>query len=75
MKKYAVHGTVTISVFTEVEASSAREAKSIALQRGVMNLCHYCSSGSHARDHEEWVPNGFGDEPVEKIVSCEILDD
>lgn len=55
MRTYRVHSEITISVFTDVEARSPAEAEALALDRGVMYLCHVCASGDAA---SEWVTSG-----------------
>lgn len=55
-KRYSVAGVITISVHTEVVASSPQEAREIALNdRGIMSLCHQCASADAS---EEWVTSG-----------------
>lgn len=55
-KRYSVAGVITISVHTEVIASSPEEAREIAVNdRGIMSLCHQCASGEPER---EWVTSG-----------------
>lgn len=63
-RRYSVAGVITISVHTEVEASSPEEAREIAVNdRGIMSLCHQCASGDPS---SEWVTSGEfdGDVPV-----------
>lgn len=68
--KYLVTGHITISVHTEVEATSRGLAKRKALERNVQSLCHQCSS-QDAR--EEWVTSGEldGDPVVIDIEASE----
>ena len=40
MSRYIVNSTVTVSCWTEVEATSPEEAKQIALERPMADLCH-----------------------------------
>lgn len=55
-RRYSVAGVITISVHTEVIASSPEEARDIAInERGIMSLCHQCASGEPER---EWVTSG-----------------
>lgn len=55
-KRYSVAAAITISVHTEVIASSPEEARKIAINdRGIMTLCHQCASGDPER---EWVTSG-----------------
>jgi hypothetical protein len=54
-KRYNVSGQITISMHTEVMASSPEEARKIAEERSIMSLCHQCASGEPA---EEWVTSG-----------------
>lgn len=52
--KFRVGGTVTISMYVDVEADSPEEAKEIASRAGVMSLCHQC-----CRNHEDqWSTSG-----------------
>lgn len=55
MKIYRVVSMCTISVHTDVEANSKREAVRIARDRSMMSLCHQCSSGNTS---EEWTTSG-----------------
>ena len=55
-KTYSVGGVITISVHTEVVASSPEEAREIAINdRGIMSLCHHCASADAS---VEWVTSG-----------------
>jgi len=55
-KRYSVGGVITISVHTEVLASSPEEARQIAInERGIMSLCHHCATGE---PEHEWVTSG-----------------
>lgn len=65
MKRYFVTSSIVITVHTEVEANSVREAKRIALGRGVMSLCHHCAS---IEGSDEWVTSGELDGQPEKIL-------
>lgn len=49
-KRYSVGGVVTISVHTEVIASSPEEARALAETRDLMSLCHQCSSGNPSKE-------------------------
>ena len=74
--KYLVSGHITISVYTEVEASSVAMAKGKAAERGMLSLCHQCAGGEPS---EEWVTSGELDgEPgitgVEKVTRSEGVD-
>jgi hypothetical protein len=53
--KYIVTAQLTISISTDVEASSPREAKQLALERPIMSLCYQCARGEPG---EEWVTSG-----------------
>jgi hypothetical protein len=55
MKRYRVVGQMTITVMTEVKASSKREAREIARNRDVMGPCHHCASADAS---EKWVTSG-----------------
>lgn len=75
-KRYSVAGVITISVHTEVFASSPEEARQVALDgRGMMSLCHQCASGDPER---EWVTSGELDggdpEPPEDGGELEVLE-
>ncbi len=55
-KRYSVGGVITISVHTEIVASSPEEAREIAEKdRGIMGLCHQCA---RADAREQWVTSG-----------------
>jgi hypothetical protein len=69
MPRYLVSGQVTISVCTEVEASSGKEAIRKAQDHGMMSLCHSCSSGEPT---EEWVTSGELDGEVVEIYVEEL---
>lgn len=71
LRRYIVTGEVTISVHTEVEARSAKEARELADEHGVMSLCHSCSAESC---DEQWVTSGELDGAV-KIRDAELLDE
>ena len=45
MKTYRVVAHMTISVHTDVVEKSKREARRMARERSVMNLCHQCADG------------------------------
>lgn len=55
MKTYRVVSLVTISIYTDVEARSTGEAKKLAMERGMVSLCHSCARGDPG---EEWVTSG-----------------
>lgn len=63
-RRYSVGAAMTISVHTEVIASSPEEAKEIAESRDVMSFCHYCSSQSH----ESWTASELDGEPSDLEV-------
>ncbi len=54
-KKYRVNASITISVYTDVQASSPEEALQMAQQRDVIGLCHFCAEGN---PDGEWSTNG-----------------
>lgn len=56
MPKFNVLAEVTISVFTEVEAATAKEAMEIAEGRELPSLCYQC--GGSDRAGEEWATSG-----------------
>lgn len=62
--RYMVTGHITISVCTEVEADSAREAERVARDRPVMSLCAQCAAGE---PEHEWVTSGELDGSVRSI--------
>lgn len=62
---YTVEAQIVISVFTEVEADSEREAISIAAQRNVTDLCASCANKS---PDEEWVTTGELDGEPQKLT-------
>ena len=75
-KRYSVGGVITISVHTEVIASSPEEARQIALsERDIMSLCHGCASKDAA---EAWVTSGELDggcpEPHEEGKELEVIE-
>lgn len=55
MTKFFVSTELTISVHTFVEANDEEQAKIIAMDRPVMDLCHQCAS---ANSELEWVTSG-----------------
>ncbi len=58
-RDFTVTGAVTISVYTIVSANSERQAREIAIQRGMMNLG--CST--HESEREEWCATELDGEP------------
>lgn len=54
-RTYFISAELTISVGTDVVASSKREAREIAMQRGIMSLCYQCAGGDSMR---EWCTSG-----------------
>jgi hypothetical protein len=52
--KFLVTGEVTISCMIEVEAPTAKAARKIAADAGMMSLCASCSEG----DEDCWSTNG-----------------
>lgn len=67
--KYRVSGTVTISVFVDVEASSEEDAKDKADAADMMHLCYACSRA----DDGIWSTSGELD-GIPEILSVEVLD-
>lgn len=55
MPKYRVGGTVTISMYIDIEAESPEAAKEAARGAPVMHLCHHCSG---VGDDGEWRTSG-----------------
>lgn len=45
MPKFRVSGTLTISVYIDVEAEDEDAAKEVARQEGVQGLCWQCARG------------------------------
>jgi hypothetical protein len=70
MPRYMVTAAVTISVHTEVDAKSPAAAKRLALERGLVDLCHQCAGGDAS---EEWVTSGELDGEPSDLVA-EALD-
>lgn len=75
-KRYSVGGVITISVHTEVEASSPEEAREIAMsERGIMSLCHHCANADAS---VEWVTCGELDcdapSPPEGETELEVVE-
>ncbi len=57
--KYRVIAEVTISVITDVEATSPEAAERIAANRGEMQgLCHQCCEGQRGYRDEQWQLTG-----------------
>lgn len=67
-KKFTVSGTLTISVSTEVEASSAKEAIAIASGRDIVRLCHQCARGD---PDAEFITSGELDGEPDDLVAEE----
>lgn len=42
---WRVSGTMEISMYVDVEASSAEEARTLAEEAPVVSLCHQCATG------------------------------
>lgn len=59
----------TISVHTDVEANSKREAVRLANGRDLMALCHQCSEGTVS---EEWTTSGELDGTPFDLVAEEL---
>lgn len=75
-KRYSVAGVITISMHTEVIASTPEEAREIAInERSIMTLCHQCASGE---PKYEWVTSGEIDgdlpEPYEGQTELEVVE-
>lgn len=62
MRTYRVSGTMTISVMTDVEATSKAHARRLADEREPMTLCHQCADGPI---DQAWVTSGELDGAVE----------
>jgi hypothetical protein len=70
VKKYRVVSRVTISMHTDVEAKSIKDAKEIALGRPLVRLCWQCSGGDKTT---KWCTSGELDgEP--KIVEVDVIE-
>jgi hypothetical protein len=52
--RYIVRGVLALPIVTVVEAFDEEEAAQIAVDRGVVDLCHQCG-GSDEEAEEEWV--------------------
>lgn len=65
MKRYRVQGVVTISCFVTVTAKSKAEARRLAEEASMQQLCNYCASG----DEGVWSTSGEldGTPHIEKI--------
>lgn len=71
LKKYRVVGEVTVSVYTEVMATSPKNAMIEAQDRGTQQFCHSCTSQDSS---DQWVTTGELDgEP--KPVSAEEVEE
>lgn len=70
MPKYRVVALCGITVITDVEASSPKQAKELAEERSMMTLCFQCASGN---SDEEWVTSGELD-GVPRELTTELLD-
>lgn len=65
MKEYTVSGHVTVSVSTTVYAKSKVEAKRLAAERSIKDLCHQCSRDSD----DEWVIDTDGEVAITEVVA------
>ncbi len=54
-KRYRVTGTLTITVITDVEATSEADARDLALDLPVMTLCNQCADGD---PKVHWITSG-----------------
>lgn len=73
-KRYSVGGVLAVSIYTEVVASSPEEARELAMQRGILSLCHQCASGE---PDVEWVTSGELDgepEPYDDQTDLEVIE-
>lgn len=74
-RRYSVGGVITISVYTEVVASSPEEARALARGRGIMSLCHQCASADASA---QWVTSGELDcdapSPRDEDAELEVLE-
>jgi len=59
MKKFNLYGTVTISIYTEVEANSIEEAKEIAERRSIEGY----RWGDKTQKQQAWVADEYDGEP------------
>lgn len=67
-KRWLISGHLTVSILTEVEASTLEEAKKIAQKRDVQGLCSVCSTGD---EKVEWSLNGELDGEPEVVEDPE----
>lgn len=58
MPKYIVSASVTVSVWTEVEADTAEQARELAEDRPMQSLCHRCGETRRGQEREEWRTSG-----------------
>lgn len=71
-KRWSVSATLTVGVFTTVEADSAEKAVEIAMNRGVTSLCHGAESDEPS---VAWcLCDGLGDAGAIEESSLEALE-
>lgn len=62
-REFVVRTTMTVSISTRVRAKSLGEARELALERSVADLCHQCSD-----EHEgEWSVELDGEIDTDKL--------
>ena len=66
MPVFIVTGELTISVWTRVEAASAKDAVREARERAVPGLCHQCATGA---PDDEWSTSGELDGEPTKLTA------
>lgn len=76
MPKYSIVGSITVGVYTEVEADTPEQAREIALARGVQDICGLCSMSRYSSEKasEVWrLSDGL--ENGGEVEVTEVLDD
>ena len=71
-RRFSISANITITVFTEVDATSEKEARELALDRSVQTLCHQCSGGDAS---QEWSLTGDLDGEVDDEHIVDVIVD
>lgn len=69
--KFTFVSEITISIHTDVEATSLDEALKEAAERGMQSFCHQCADGDGSKD---WATSGELDGDPAKITSVMVDD-
>ena len=70
LKRFRVSAEVTISMHTDVDAANEEQARDLALDAGMMSLCHQCAGED---GDGQWVTSGELDgEPT--VIEVEEVD-